>query len=375
MEILNNVWTALSTPNEELMKILTIPPFFVEIPLIMYIFIYALNITATRKQKLIYIALSIITGIICSFVIPSPYNVIFNYGMMFLLILFIFKLTILKSFIAMIVPTVIFTLLGVLISNPFLTVLHINYEQASLVPIYRYLYLAISYLLLFGVVLILKHKSIALTILDELDKKNKLMLFTNLGFGLLAIILQLFLTVYYIDALPVLITLISSISLLAYFGISIYSLTRVTKLFLTTQELESAEAYNKSLSILHDNVRGFKHDFDNIVATIGGYVKTEDMEGLKQYYTQLEEDCQKVNNIATLNPNIINNPGIFNLLSSKYHEADSKNIKINLDFFLDLNTLNMKIYEFSRILGILIDNAIEETSKCEEKVINIKLLF
>ena len=29
------------------------------------------------------------------------------------------------------------------------------------------------------------------------------------------------------------------------------------------------------------------------------------------------------------------------MLSSKYHEADSKNIKINLEFFLDLNTLNM----------------------------------
>ena len=32
----------------------------------------------------------------------------------------------------------------------------------------------------------------------------------------------------------------------------------------------------------------------------------------------------------------------------------------------------MKIYEFSRILGILLDNAIEEASKCSEKIVNIK---
>ena len=146
----------------------------------------------------------------------------------------------------------------------------------------------------------------------------------------------------------------------------------MTKLVLTTQELESAEAYNRSLSVLHDNVRGFKHDFDNIVATIGGYIKTDDMEGLKKYYHQLEDDCQRVNNIATLNPNVINNPGIYNLLSSKYHKADEKHIKINLEFFLDLNTLHVKIYEFSRILGILLDNAIDASSECEEKIINIK---
>ena len=32
----------------------------------------------------------------------------------------------------------------------------------------------------------------------------------------------------------------------------------------------------------------------------------------------------------------------------------------------------MKIYEFSRILGILLDNAIEESEKCEDRLINIK---
>ena len=42
-----------------------------------------------------------------------------------------------------------------------------------------------------------------------------------------------------------------------------------------------------------------------------------------------------------------------------------------MTFLLDLNTLNMKIYEFARILGILLDNSIEASSECEEKVLNI----
>lgn len=42
-----------------------------------------------------------------------------------------------------------------------------------------------------------------------------------------------------------------------------------------------------------------------------------------------------------------------------------------MTFLLDLNTLNMKIYEFARILGILLDNAIEASYECDEKIINI----
>ena len=31
----------------------------------------------------------------------------------------------------------------------------------------------------------------------------------------------------------------------------------------------------------------------------------------------------------------------------------------------------MKIYEFARILGILLDNAIDAASECDEKILNI----
>lgn len=183
--------------------------------------------------------------------------------------------------------------------------------------------------------------------------------------------IQLFITFYYINILSLIFTFLSFISLLAYFIISLYSLTRVTKLTIATQQLQSAEEYNKTLRILHDNVRCFKHDFDNIVTTIGGYIKTDDMEGLKKYYVRLEDDCQKVNNLYVLNPEIINNTGIYNLLTKKYHDAEAKNIKINLTFLLDLNSLKMQIYDFAKIFGILLDNAIEASDETEEKIINI----
>ena len=95
------------------------------------------------------------------------------------------------------------------------------------------------------------------------------------------------------------------------------------------------------------------------------------MEGLKKYYVQLEDDCQKVNNLYVLNPKLINNPGVYSLLTTKYHEAEKKGIKVDMSLLLDLSRLHMKIYEFSRILGILLDNAIDASYECDEKIINI----
>lgn len=371
MEILNNLWLSISMPNERLIDFLSIPLTFIENFLIMYLFISILNIKSTKRQKCIYVVLMSIIALLTMYLLIDPFNVFFNYFMMILLIFIVFKLSILKSIIAAVSSVVVFSLVGFLILNPYLTLLNISSEQLMITPIYRLGYLFLMYLFVLLLNFFFKNRNLKLNILDDIDKKNKYIIFINLFLGILAIIVQSFITFYYLDKLPIAMTFLSFISLLAYFSINIYSLTRVMKLNLTTRKLQSAEEYNNTLRILHDNVRGFKHDFDNIVTTIGGYIRTNDMKGLKKYYEQLEDDCQRVNNLYLLNPEIINNDGIYNLLTKKYHDAEKKDIKVNITFLLDLSTLHMKIYEFARILGILLDNAIEASSGSKEKIINL----
>ena len=371
MEVLNNIWIAISTPNEGLINILAIPSTLLENLLIMYLFISILGICASKKQKITYVVLMSCISLISMYIIPNPFNIIFNYIIMLILSYTIFKFSFLKSFIAIITSIIIFALVGTLILNPYITLLNIESNLLNSIPIYKFGYLFIMYLSVFILSVIIKNRNIKIELLEDIDSKNKLIIIGNLIFGLIALIVQLIITIYYTDKLPVIITFLSFISLLAYFSISIYSLTRIMKLTLTTRKLESAEEYNNTLRILHDNVRGFKHDFDNIVTTIGGFIRTSDMNGLEQYYLQLEDDCQRVNNLYILNPEVVNNDGIYNLLTKKYYEADAKDIKVNITFLLDLSKLNMKIYEFARILGILLDNAIEASSECEEKLINL----
>ncbi len=371
MEILSNIYTALFIPNASLVNLILIPLYFLENSLILYLMLAILNIKADRKQKTKYVIISSLISILSMNFIVSPFNYFINYLCLFILISKVFHTNILKTLIGIIAPIIIFSLTGLLILNPFLNLFGTKYNEVANIPIYRLLYLDLMYICIIIIIIILQNRKIKLQLLDYIDNKNKFLIIFNILLGLITIIVQTIICYYYIDTLPIIITFLGFITLLFYFTISIYSLTRVIKLTLTTRKLQSAEEYNNTLRILHDNVRSFKHDFDNIVTTIGGYIGTDDMEGLKKYYLELEDDCERVNNLYILNPDIVNNDGIYNLLTKKYYEAESKNIKVNITFLLDLSTLKMKIYEFARILGILLDNAIEAASECEEKIINI----
>ncbi|MCF0126322.1 MAG: GHKL domain-containing protein [Clostridia bacterium] len=312
-----------------------------------------------------------IEGIISMLIIPYPYNTIVNLFIPFFVAYIVFKNSIFRTILSMSGSLFLSNLFVVLLLNPYIRILHINADVLATVPLYRFFYLLMIYTFLALSIIFIKRINLYINIFDALSKRNKIIIVLNLLFGILTIAMQSIILTYYVDILPIFITLLSFLSLFVYFAISVYSLISVMKLTSTIKKLESAEEYNNTLQILHDNVRGFKHDFDNILTTLGGYIHTEDMEGLKKYYNQLVDDSSSTNNLYILNPSIVNNDGIYNLITKKYHEATSKNIKMTITFLLDLSTLNMKIYEFARILGILLDNAIEASSESDEKIVNL----
>lgn len=165
--------------------------------------------------------------------------------------------------------------------------------------------------------------------------------------------------------------LLSILTVDLYFYASIINILYRCQILQAKHKIENLKLCNKTILNMYDETRAFKHDFHNIIQAIGGYVWTNDMEGLKHYYQEISNDCKNANNLSKLNPNVINNPAIYNILADKYYKAENHNIKINLDVMLDLNHLNIKIYELTRILGILLDNAIEASKECNEKNINV----
>lgn len=375
MEILQKIWTILITENEKLTNILVASFTFIEIYLHSLIFTFILNINTTTKQRLLYVFSYSIISIFSMFLIPSPYYTFINLLAFPILVFLILKTTVLKSIISEIIIYTVTLIIGTPLILVCIYFFNIPSNLIEIIPLYRILYCIVFYLLLYGIYIIIYKSNIHINIskFNKLKKNNSRYLIFNFILGTIAIAIQCFLEFVYIDYIPLYLILISLFILLLYFGISLYSLYRTSKLEVTAQNLEEQKLYNHTLTLLYDNIRGFKHDFNNIVQGIGGYISTNNIDGLKEYYSEILEDCQKVNNLALLSPDIINNPAIYSLLTAKYHIAMESGIKMNLEIFMDLSNINMKIYELTRILGILIDNAIEAAKQCDEKEITITI--
>ncbi len=370
MEILQTLCSVLTTENEGLTNIIISPLAFIEAYLYMLIFTNILKISSTKKQKILYVIFFALIAMINILFIPSPYNTFVNVLMCPILVFIIFHTSLLKA----ILSEIIIYVVSFVIDTPLILTAMYLFKVSSITisqtPLYRLVYCSISYLLILSIYFLFIKNKIKVLILDKININSRFLLL-NLILGILAIALQYYIEFTYINYLPIFLVILSLFILILYFVISLYSLYRTSTLEITTAKLEEEKLYNQTLTLLYDNIRGFKHDFNNIVQGIGGYISTNNMEDLKEYYSEVLDDCQRVNNLTLLSPEVINNPAIYSLLTSKYHVATELGIKVNLEIFMDLSTINMKIYELTRILGILIDNAIEAAKQCDEKEIII----
>ena len=376
MEIFQTIWTALTTPNELLAKIMLIPLAFLEAFVSMLFFTTVLNIQTSKKQKINYVlCLGTLTNFI-NLIIPNSFiKFLLNTILWPIFVIVFLKTSILKGILSEVFALILSLCLELLVTNFLQIAFNVKHETIIATPLLRCSFALLINIITFILAITIKRFKLTLKIFDGISEKTKKLLVCNAVLLVLIIISQFYLIAFYNNILPIYITFISIIGLLAYFALSIYSILNISKLAITSRDLIQAQLYNKTLTVLHDNIRAFKHDFHNIVHALGGYIDTEDIEGLKKYYQQLLNDCQCTNNLTGLSPSTINNPAIYNVLASKYHKADELGIKINLEVFLDLNEIesHMKIYEFARILGILFDNAIEATKECDKKLINLTI--
>lgn len=372
MQIFQTIWTAMTTQNEIALSIIFFLLSFVETSVSMLLFTTIFDMKSSRKSKIIYVFLVAIVGSIIRIFVPDSYGSFLNILVVICCIKFIFKTTILKALLSEFIMIALSIVLELFMLKFYQTVLNLPYDNVMTIPLYRALFTLSIYLCIYILYRIIRYFKFNIK-LENMTRKNRILFIINTLLGILAIATQIYLMAFYSDKMPIYITITSILSLLAYFVISFYSLLSTNKLDTTTRDLEEAQLYNKTLTILHDSIRGFKHDFHNIVQSIGGYADRGDLEGLRIYYRQLLQDCGRTNNLTALNPEVINNPAIYNVLATKYHKADEIGVQINLGIFINLNEIekHMKIYEFTRILGILLDNAIEAAAECENKIIHV----
>ena len=373
MEIFQTIWTALTTENELLTNLLYLPVMLIESSINTLLFTTLLNINISKRQRIRYIIIVSFVLYLTGIFISNPLKSCINFVIIILFIHFILNVSILKSVLCTIIPILISVFCESIITKLLSLIIGSNSILLVSIPIYRLPIALTIQFLVFIFYLIIKYFKIQISLLESMSKKIKIILTINYVFAFLSIIIQFYITGFYLNNLPIYIVIFSNISLILYFLLSIYSITKTVQLEITTLNLEQEKEHNRILKLAQDDIRGFRHDFANIMCTIGGYVQVKDMNGLSNYYSQIQKDISKVNNLGSLDPAVINHPAIFTLMVSKFDKAVENDITMNINCFLDLNSLNMKIYEFTRILGILLDNSIEAAKECEEKIINLEI--
>ncbi|QUH21912.1 sensor histidine kinase [Alkaliphilus sp. B6464] len=142
------------------------------------------------------------------------------------------------------------------------------------------------------------------------------------------------------------------------------------------RQYEHLMLYTELVDQLVMNFRKFRHDFNNIMATLNGYFENNDIEGLKEFYNkEILREYGKIDitdDISYINH--IKNPAIRGVLSTKMVYAMQLGVEFKISILQDIDDMQIKTIDICRILGILLDNAIEEAMNTEDKIVSFGIM-
>lgn len=192
----------------------------------------------------------------------------------------------------------------------------------------------------------------------------------------LLLVPNLVILVYYYDkkTIPILLIIVNILAIIAMFFVSTYNTKKGFELVKAEQELVTQRTYNKTLQNLVDGLRTFKHDYNNTLQTMYGFVQLNDIDGLKEFFEQILDESRAITALDKLNPDLFKNPSLFGLITAKYEYARQNNVSINFEMYGKLEEADMQIYDLTRILGIFLDNAIEASVGSKKKKVNFMVI-
>ena len=147
-------------------------------------------------------------------------------------------------------------------------------------------------------------------------------------------------------------------------------------------KLEQQKKYILALEKNNNEIRKFKHDFNNIILGLDGYINNDDFdkEKLKKYFNSTIMNFNnniELNDIVIAKLNSIKVSSLKSLITNKVLMAQNNNIDADINIEGEITDFYTDEIQLSRILGVLLDNAIKasleltENKKIEMNIIQI----
>lgn len=148
---------------------------------------------------------------------------------------------------------------------------------------------------------------------------------------------------------------------------------------LNLQQTQSAvmQDYARRMESLYEDIRAFRHDYRNILSTMQHYIDEGNIEALKEYFHQkilngtpvLDDDGFTLGRLHRLEDDAVKS-----LLYTKTVAILNHEINFELEIAETVPVLPMESLTLCRILGILLDNALEAALSSEEKTLRISIV-
>ncbi|WP_410046603.1 quorum-sensing sensor histidine kinase AgrC [Staphylococcus felis] len=204
---------------------------------------------------------------------------------------------------------------------------------------------------------------------------------------LLSLIVIFFITIYFylpstVNSLDHMLTISYLVMLyfLAFIAVIILitiSIAREMQYRRNKKEVEDYYKYTLQIEKINNRMRKFRHDYINILSTMSEYLREEDIEGLKQYFSDHITPLKSNFEMNTLQLNGIDQlkvREIKGLITTKILQAQENHIEISVEVADEITQINMELIDLSRALGIIMDNAIEASLNIENPMIQIAFI-
>ena len=148
MNFIQTVWNVLIGENKFVMDIICTPLTFLEAFLYMNVFLSIVNIDSTRKQRILFVVLFSIISLFNMYFGVMPYNNLINALVLPLLIILVFKTSILKGLLAEIITYIVVIVISASLLPLYTKIFNTTASATSLIPIHKLCFSGIFYVFL-----------------------------------------------------------------------------------------------------------------------------------------------------------------------------------------------------------------------------------
>ena len=139
-------------------------------------------------------------------------------------------------------------------------------------------------------------------------------------------------------------------------------------------EQRQMEQYMDKIQDLYAELKGFRHDFGNIITSLNLAIEERDLEDIKRIKRDVLEECYgelQKEEYTGFDLGNIRDSALRSILSRGWIYAEKLDVKLTFETGEVIEKLPMRLLDLVRTVGILVNNAIEAANSSLEKEVHI----